>query len=214
MAADGESSTGQSPRVIKRYSNRKLYDTSDSRYVTLPQIGQMVQRGEHVQIIDNRTKEDKTEATLALILSEDLKSKQRTVPLGTLRTLIQQRGERLLESLRDSPVGRLIPATDGEAGAAKQSATAVEDAGEEAAAAQGEGGSGTDRSATRARLDELVETSRHTLDQLQERLDERVRAVVPLVGPVRELREELGRLRARIEAIEAKVGIAHDEPES
>ena len=66
---------GDKPRrVIKRYSNRKLYDTRDSRYVTLQQIGEMVRAGEEVQIIDNKTKEDKTEVTLALILSEDLKS--------------------------------------------------------------------------------------------------------------------------------------------
>jgi len=56
------SGTGEKPRrVIKRYSNRKLYDTKDSRYVTLQQIGEMVRAGEEVQIIDNATKEDKTE---------------------------------------------------------------------------------------------------------------------------------------------------------
>src|SRR6188508_2660484 len=96
-------------RVIKRYSNRKLYDTKDSRYVTLQQIGEMVRAGEEVQIIDNATKEDKTEVTLALIISEDLKSQPRSVPLGTLRDLIQERGERLLTQLREGPIGRLIP---------------------------------------------------------------------------------------------------------
>src|SRR4051794_32641264 len=104
------SGTGEKPRrVIKRYSNRKLYDTKDSRYVTLQQIGEMVRAGEEVQIIDNATKEDKTEVTLALIISEDLKSQLRSVPLGTLRDLIQERGERLLSQLREGPIGRLIP---------------------------------------------------------------------------------------------------------
>src|SRR3954470_23077256 len=104
------SGTGEKPRrVIKRYSNRKLYDTKDSRYVTLQQIGEMVRAGEEVQIIDNATKEDKTEVTLALIISEDLKSQPRSVPLGTLRDLIQERGERLLSQLREGPIGRLIP---------------------------------------------------------------------------------------------------------
>jgi len=42
-------------RIIKRYSNRKLYDTKDSRYVTLQQIGEMVRAGEEVLIIDNAT---------------------------------------------------------------------------------------------------------------------------------------------------------------
>src|SRR5258708_34067352 len=69
----------------------------------------MVRAGEEVQIIDNATKEDKTEVTLALIISEDLKAQPRSVPLGTLRDLIQERGERLLSQLREGPIGRLIP---------------------------------------------------------------------------------------------------------
>jgi polyhydroxyalkanoate synthesis regulator protein len=55
-------------RIIKRYSNRKLYDTKDSRYVTLLQIAEMVRSGEEVQIIDNNTKDDLTEVTLAQII--------------------------------------------------------------------------------------------------------------------------------------------------
>jgi polyhydroxyalkanoate synthesis repressor PhaR len=96
-------------RVIKRYSNRKLYDTRDSRYVTLLQIAEMIRAGEDVQIIDNASKEDKTEVTLALIISEELKAQPRSVPLVTLRNLIHQRGEKLLSQLRDGPIGRLIP---------------------------------------------------------------------------------------------------------
>ena len=45
-------------RIIKRYSNRKLYDTKGSSYVTLLQIAEMIREGEEVQIIDNATKED------------------------------------------------------------------------------------------------------------------------------------------------------------
>src|SRR5258706_1975435 len=97
---DGPSKIERARRVIKRYSNRKLYDTRDSRYVTLLQIAGMVRAGEDVQIIDNSTKEDKTEVTLALIISEELKSQPRSVPLGMLRDLIHQRCEQLLSQLR------------------------------------------------------------------------------------------------------------------
>jgi polyhydroxyalkanoate synthesis repressor PhaR len=55
-------------RIVKRYSNRKLYDTKDSRYVTLLQIAEMVRSGEEVQIIDNNSKQDLTEVTLAQII--------------------------------------------------------------------------------------------------------------------------------------------------
>jgi polyhydroxyalkanoate synthesis repressor PhaR len=96
-------------RVIKRYSNRKLYDTKGSQYVTLLQIADMVRAGEEVQIIDNSTKEDKTEVTLALIISEELKARPRGIPLATLKALIRNRGERILHTLRDGPIGRLIP---------------------------------------------------------------------------------------------------------
>src|SRR5438105_10519996 len=111
---DKASKADRARRIIKRYSNRKLYDTRDSKYVTLLQIAGMVRAGEDVQIIDNATKEDKTEVTLALIISEELKSQPRSVPLGTLRDLIHQRGEKLLSQLREGPIGRLIPgAADG-----------------------------------------------------------------------------------------------------
>jgi polyhydroxyalkanoate synthesis repressor PhaR len=100
-------------RVIKRYSNRKLYDTKDSRYVTLLQIAEMVRGGEEVQIIDNNTKEDLTEVTLAQIIYEEQKQKasSRNVPLQTLKELIHQRTEKVLGDLRESPLGRLIPGT-------------------------------------------------------------------------------------------------------
>ena len=100
-------------RVIKRYSNRKLYDTKDSRYVTLLQIAELVRSGEEVQIIDNATKEDKTDVTLALIISEELKARPRGIPLATLKALIRHRGEKLLSSLREGPIGRLIPKEPG-----------------------------------------------------------------------------------------------------
>lgn len=96
-------------RVVKRYSNRKLYDTKDSRYVTLLQIAEMVRSGEDVQIIDNATKEDKTDVTLALIISEELKVKPRGIPLVTLRALIRHRGEDdLLENVRPTQDGVFV----------------------------------------------------------------------------------------------------------
>jgi polyhydroxyalkanoate synthesis repressor PhaR len=96
-------------RVIKRYSNRKLYDTQDSRYVTLLQIAEMVRGGEEVQIIDNNSKEDLTEVTLAQIIYEEQKAHSRSVPLQTLKELIHQRTEKVLTELREGPIGRLLP---------------------------------------------------------------------------------------------------------
>ncbi len=61
-------------RLIKRYSNRKLYDTHASRYVTLTQVAEMVGDGEIVKVVDNKTREDKTEFTFAQVILEQLKS--------------------------------------------------------------------------------------------------------------------------------------------
>src|SRR5271154_6637104 len=103
------SASDRPKRIIKRYSNRKLYDTKDSRYVTLLQIAEMVRGGEEVQIIDNNSKEDLTEVTLAQIIYEEKKANSRAVPLQTLKDLIHQRTEKVLSDLREGPIGRLIP---------------------------------------------------------------------------------------------------------
>ncbi|MEO7330967.1 MAG: polyhydroxyalkanoate synthesis regulator DNA-binding domain-containing protein [Minicystis sp.] len=199
-------------RVIKRYSNRKLYDTKDSKYVTLQQIGEMVRAGEEVQIIDNATKEDKTEVTLALIISEDLKAQPRSVPLGTLRELIQERGERLLSSLREGPIGRLLPggavAEGGappttEAGAA--TAPAVEAAPVvPAPAPSSTGATEAEKHSAKTRFSEIMESSKHTLDQWQHAVDERVRAILPGVGLFNDLQAEVKRLSQRVEELEAQ----------
>jgi polyhydroxyalkanoate synthesis repressor PhaR len=185
-------------RVIKRYSNRKLYDTKDSRYVTLQQIGEMVRAGEEVQIIDNATKEDKTEVTLALIISEDLKSQPRSVPLGTLRDLIQERGERLLNQLREGPIGRLIPGAGEDAPAAESvepPAAVPAAAPEPEKTVQG----------AKARITEIVESSKQTLDQWQHAVDERVRHILPALNPFRDLQSEVERLSRRVEELEGLV---------
>jgi polyhydroxyalkanoate synthesis repressor PhaR len=209
--------TGEKPRrVIKRYSNRKLYDTKDSRYVTLQQIGEMVRAGEEVQIIDNATKEDKTEVTLALIISEDLKSQPRSVPLGTLRDLIQERGERLLTQLREGPIGRLIPgAPEGEGGVAVPGAPAATPATAAPPPAATSTTEAEKTSGAKGRLTEIVESSKQTLEQWQHAVDERIRAILPVVSLFRELQGEVRRLAQRVEELEARLkGQPTHTPES
>ncbi|HLV20827.1 MAG TPA: polyhydroxyalkanoate synthesis regulator DNA-binding domain-containing protein [Polyangiaceae bacterium] len=169
--------TAEDRRVIKRYSNRKLYDTKDSRYVTLLQIADMVRAGEDVQIIDNSTKEDKTDVTLALIISEELKARPRAIPLATLKVLIRHRGERLLTQLRDSPVAKFMPGMEPDGGP------------EEVDMAQETPAKGLWA----------------TLEQWQHAMDERIRAVLPNFSPFRELQTEIRRLAERVDALERKV---------
>jgi polyhydroxyalkanoate synthesis repressor PhaR len=79
-------------RLIKRYANRKLYDTTASTYITLDEIAQMIKSGDEIQIIDNKSKEDLTAVTMAQILVEEEKRERRgdgASSLAGLRDLIQ-----------------------------------------------------------------------------------------------------------------------------
>lgn len=74
--------------VIKKYGNRRLYDTSGSRYVNLDDIATLIRNGKNVQVVDARTGEDLTRLTLTQIISEDVKDKPTGLPLELLRQLI------------------------------------------------------------------------------------------------------------------------------
>jgi len=93
-------------RHIKRYSNRKLYDMNESRYVTLEEVALFIQNGEEVQIIDNKTKEDITSVTLAQIVYEQEKKRKNFLPVGTLKSIIRSSG-RLFQEKIATPVATL-----------------------------------------------------------------------------------------------------------
>lgn len=76
-------------KIIKRYQNRKLYDTQQSCYVTLDDIAKMIRSNEDVMVIDNKSKNDITAATLTQIIFESEKKASQYAPLFTLREIIQ-----------------------------------------------------------------------------------------------------------------------------
>src|SRR5262245_34210473 len=84
-------------RIVKRYANRKLYDTQRSRYVTLEQIADMIRSGEDVKIVNNNSKDDLTSVTLAQIIFEEEKKQKSFLPLQAMRNIIQSGGESLQE---------------------------------------------------------------------------------------------------------------------
>lgn len=83
------SKAGAKTKIIKRYQNRKLYDTQQSCYVTLDDIAKMIRTNEDVMVIDNKTKNDITAATLTQIIFEAEKKASIYAPLFTLREIIQ-----------------------------------------------------------------------------------------------------------------------------
>ena len=74
--------------VIKKYPNRRLYDTSASRYINLEDIGEFVRQGKDVQVVDAQTGEDLTRVTLTQIIMEDAKQQPTGLPLELLKQLI------------------------------------------------------------------------------------------------------------------------------
>ena len=74
--------------VIKKYANRRLYDTSTSRYINLEDIGVLVRNGKAVQVVDANSGEDLTRVTLTQIIVEDAKGQPAGLPLELLRQLI------------------------------------------------------------------------------------------------------------------------------
>jgi polyhydroxyalkanoate synthesis repressor PhaR len=75
--------------VIKRYSNRKLYDTQESRYVTLEELEELIRAGKEISVVDVSTGEDLTSVTLAQIILENERSRRAGLPTAFLHQLIK-----------------------------------------------------------------------------------------------------------------------------
>lgn len=125
-------------RVVKRYESRKLYDTEESRYVSLDEIAVWVRDGQEVQVIDNSTSQDVTAQTLAQIILEEGRNGRSRIPADVLRDLVRF-GEKTLTS---------------------------------------------------------------GVEHVQQGVDRMVKASIDRLGPVRQAREEMTRLRSRLEELE------------
>jgi polyhydroxyalkanoate synthesis repressor PhaR len=192
-------------RVIKRYANRKLYDTRESRYVTLQQIAKLVREGEDVAIIDNTTKEDLTNVTLAQIIYEEEKNASETdravASVGTLRHFIQQGGERLMTSLREGPVGKLIARKD-EAPKEEVAPEPEPEPAKEPKRLLSRGGP-RDKSVFAS---QVFTGPKEAFEELQRLADDRMRGLLGhAITHVQQLQGEVKRLQARIEELEEKL---------
>jgi polyhydroxyalkanoate synthesis repressor PhaR len=174
------------PRVIKRYANRKLYDTQRSRYVTLDQIAEMIRAGEDVKIVDNNSKEDLTALTLTQILFEEEK-KGRFLPLAALRNIIQSGGQSI--STLATQAGEKVRAVFRRDGKEEELALVEEPAKEEEASG----------------VKQIFERSQQTFDEWQKKVDERIQKVVEALSPFSGVEKELRSLRERIAELEKRL---------
>lgn len=106
----------EAPLLIKKYSNRKLYDTSRSCYITLEEIAALIREGKQVKVVDTSSHEDLTTVTLAHIILEEEK-RTHFLPVSFLHQLIQY-GESLRELFQRQLSSNLeaLMATQAEAG--------------------------------------------------------------------------------------------------
>ena len=208
------------PRVIKRYANRKLYDTKSSQYVTLDQIAQMIRAGEEVRVLDNSTKDDLTSVTLAQIIFEEEKRQKSFIPLQAMRHLIQSGGASLQELAQQAQARVLSVFRKGEGEGPRTAEEEAELAAAEgglageashlgesrevkevrdarrlgAAAASGEAGHNAVR--------EFLDRSQLTIEEWQRRADERIRQLLEGISPFAALEKEVARLTVRVEQLE------------
>jgi hypothetical protein len=151
--------------------------------VTLLQIAGMVREGEEVQIIDNNTKDDLTEVTLAQIIYEEQKAHSRSVPLQTLKELIHARTEKVLADLREGPIGRLIPGVKG-----VDEKVVIEPP-----------------APSKETKQTLVDQAKEKLEEVQHQLDERIKAILATFRPFQQMQQEVRRLNERVEDLERKL---------
>jgi polyhydroxyalkanoate synthesis repressor PhaR len=81
--------------VIKRYPNRKLYNTEAKEYITLEGIAALIRQGEEIQVVDHATGQDLTALTLTQVIFEQEKKRRGFLPQSVLTGLIQAGGERM-----------------------------------------------------------------------------------------------------------------------
>ena len=109
-------------RLIKRYGSRKLYDTEESRYVSLEEIGAWVRQGQEIRVVDNQSSDDVTAQTLTQVILEEGRKGTSFPPSELLHELIR-RGEELVSTgmgTLQSGVDRLLQASIDRLGPVKQ----------------------------------------------------------------------------------------------
>jgi polyhydroxyalkanoate synthesis repressor PhaR len=175
-----------SKRVIKRYTNRKLYDKQESRYVTLEEIARLVREGEDVAVIDNETEEDLTAVTFAQIILEEEKRKTNIISVPFLRKLIRS-GEARVQDFSEA-LGDL-----------------TEKAGERVREVMEGGGKAIGDSLSF--LDEILELPQKRIEAMRDRAKRSVERLS--MSPV--VRRELERIVQSLRTLEEAIGRINEE---
>jgi polyhydroxyalkanoate synthesis repressor PhaR len=185
-------------RLIKRYSNRKLYDVEKKRYITLAEIKELLAQGCSVQVIEWDTGEDISRQTLAKILLDQEHQRPGALPLGVLRDLIVKSHGTVLDYLRRSVTSTRDIITQIETDARKQIGKIVEK------------GQITETEAKRfvQEIRDLAERGRTNLESLFDDQYQQTISRLNLISQqeVKQVEERLESIEERIEAMAAFLG--------
>lgn len=154
-----------SVRIIKKYQNRKLYDTQDSCYVTLDGLAKMIREGQDIIVIDNNTKADVTGLILTQVLYEQEKTNQSVLPVSLLKGIVKSSSNNLFEFVQRYIFG----AIDAQLRIQSELETYIQRLVQKGDITQQEG------DALKIQLKQTMEANKSKLDQ---RIDERIDAVI------------------------------------
>jgi len=170
-------------KTIKRYANRKLYDTDRSCYITLDEIAQMVRENQELRIIDQKTDEDLTSVTLAQILVEEQKRSKRYIPVASWQKIIQTGGE-ILQRITQ-PVQQFKEETQRSVDRLLHPGDALDEG--------------------RQAIKDYVQSLQRGIDDLQHRIDDGIREAMDVLSHLPQLDKELEEIRSRLDAHEAEI---------
>jgi polyhydroxyalkanoate synthesis repressor PhaR len=170
-------------RVVKRYSNRKLYDTTTSRYVALDDIAAMVRSGEEVEVTDNETGADLTAVTLAQIILEEERRRASFLSLSLLRELVRSGGSTLADVTNRS----------------------LEALGEMREAAGRRVSEMVSESSRPAIFDEMLSGSRRRIEELQKRVDQGLKSSLERLRNAPGIGVDLERIENGLRDLEMRV---------
>jgi polyhydroxyalkanoate synthesis repressor PhaR len=168
--------TNPNAKVIKRYQNRKLYDTQQSCYVTLEDIAKMIRANEEVVVVDNKTKKDITSSTLTQIIFEAEKKAKNYISIETLREIIQT-GTGSISSYLEKILNRPVSAS------AKIEGAAV---------------------AEPVNMKDLLDSTTRSFDDIQKKLEDRISKATEK-GEISSVQERINQLHQKLATIETKI---------
>lgn len=169
-------------RKIKKYSNRKLYDTQDKSYISLARIGELMESGEQVTVIDNESGEEITAQIISQILSRKKPDEQ--MPTGLVFELLRRGGDTLGGYLKKT------------SSIWQNAVSFAEDEIEKIVGPPASGGGIGER-------DEKRGTAEKIKNWIGEKVDQRITEALHLMKVA--TREDLQKLASQIEGLERKV---------